>query len=158
VGLVRRGEGKDVSDEIKNAFVFGGPEGRPIRVCLCGSTRFMEAYARAMRDETLAGKIVLTVGMLGHQEKLGDGRLKAMLDSLHMHKVHLCDEVLVLDCFVPFCLVCNDFVRSVQDSPTCDYSHGRVVRPYIGLSTKREIAYTESLGKRVRYLSKEVKT
>ena len=32
---------------------------KPIIVCLCGSTRFREAFQRVNRQETLAGKIVL---------------------------------------------------------------------------------------------------
>lgn len=35
---------------------------RPTIVCLCGSTRFGEAYQKANLEETLAGKIVLTIG------------------------------------------------------------------------------------------------
>ncbi len=34
----------------------------PTIVCLCGSTRFSEAFREANLRETLAGKIVLTVG------------------------------------------------------------------------------------------------
>ena len=35
---------------------------KPIIVCLCGSTRFYKAYAKIQLEETLAGRIVLTVG------------------------------------------------------------------------------------------------
>ena len=31
-------------------------------VCLCGSTRFSEAFRKANFDETLKGNIVLTIG------------------------------------------------------------------------------------------------
>lgn len=97
---------------------------RPRIVCLCGSTRFGEAYRRAMRDETLAGKIVLSVGLLGHQEGLDmDGPIKAMLDELHLRKIDLADEVLVLN-----------------------------VGGYVGDSTRREVAYATAHGKPVRYL------
>lgn len=41
---------------------------RPVVVCLCGSTRFREAFEQAARRETLAGNIVLSVGLFGHQE------------------------------------------------------------------------------------------
>ena len=41
---------------------------KPKIVVLCGSTRFEKAYKDAMREETLAGKIVLSVGLLGHVE------------------------------------------------------------------------------------------
>lgn len=35
---------------------------KPTVVCLCGSTRFSEAFRKANLEETLAGKIVLSVG------------------------------------------------------------------------------------------------
>jgi hypothetical protein len=71
---------------------------RPKIVCLCGSTRFKEAFERANREETLSGKIVLSVGMFGHSEGLDmSGPVKAMLDRLHLCKIDLADEVLVLN-------------------------------------------------------------
>ena len=39
------------------------PPGRPEVVVLCGSTRFEDAFTEAMRDQTLAGRIVLSVGL-----------------------------------------------------------------------------------------------
>src|SRR5689334_1569335 len=39
---------------------------RPTLVCLCGSTRFYDAYQEANYRETMAGKIVLTVGFYPH--------------------------------------------------------------------------------------------
>lgn len=99
---------------------------RPLRVCLCGSTRFREAFEQAMRTETLAGKIVLsTGGIYGHQEAMDmGGPVKAMLDELHLRKIDLADEVLVLN-----------------------------VGGYVGESTRREIAYARSLGtKSIRWL------
>jgi hypothetical protein len=93
-------------------------------VCLCGSTRFSSAYEKAMRDETLAGKIVLTVGFLGHKEGIDmDGPLKVMLDQLHLEKIKLSDEILVLN-----------------------------VDGYVGPSTAREIEFARSIGKLVRFL------
>jgi hypothetical protein len=38
----------------------------PRRVCLCGSTRFYEAFQRANYEETMAGRIVLSVGFYPH--------------------------------------------------------------------------------------------
>lgn len=96
----------------------------PPRVCLCGSTRFRAEYEAAERVETLAGKIVLTVGLFGHLEGLDmAGPTKQMLDELHLRKIDLADEILVID-----------------------------PGGYVGESTRREIAYAESLGKPVRYL------
>ena len=35
---------------------------KPTIVCLCGSTRFYETFAWANLEETLKGRIVLTIG------------------------------------------------------------------------------------------------
>ena len=96
----------------------------PIIVCLCGSTRFKDAYIKAMRDETLAGKIVLTVGLFGHEEGLDmSGEIKKMLDELHLRKIDLASEVLFLN-----------------------------VGGYIGESTRRELNYAKIAGKKIRFL------
>ena len=96
----------------------------PTIVCLCGSTRFADAYREAMRLETLAGKIVLSVGLLGHQENLDmEGDTKKMLDELHLRKIDLADEVLFLN-----------------------------VGGYIGKSTRRELEYARACAKVIRFL------
>ena len=101
---------------------------RPTIVCLCGSTRFMEAFQKAKLEETLAGKIVLTIGC----DTKSDGELfkgpggediKKKLDALHKEKIALADEILVLN-----------------------------VGGYIGESTKSEIECARWLGKKVHYL------
>jgi nucleoside 2-deoxyribosyltransferase len=97
---------------------------RPRVVVLCGSTRFADEFIRAQREETLAGRIVLSVGLFGHQEALDmGGPVKQMLDQLHLRKIDLADEVYVLN-------------RA----------------GYVGPSTAREIAYACARGKPVRYL------
>ena len=97
---------------------------KPTIVCLCGSTRFMDAFIKAQRDETLAGKIVLSVGLFGHNEGLDmNGPTKQMLDQLHLRKIDLANEVLVLN-----------------------------VDGYVGTSTRREIEYATNTGKHIRYL------
>jgi hypothetical protein len=104
---------------------------RPPIVCLCGSTRFSEAFREANLRETLAGKIVLSIGADMHSDdalfaSMSDQErdwTKSKLDLLHLSKIDLADEILVLN-----------------------------VNSYIGESTKREIAYAEKLGKVVRYL------
>ncbi len=99
---------------------------RPTIVCLCGSTRFMEAFRQANFQETLAGKIVLSIGC----DTKSDLALaltaqdKERLDRLHLQKIDLADEVLILN----------------QDG-------------YIGESTQRELTYAKESGKRVRFLS-----
>ena len=108
----------------------------PTIVCLCGSTRFYQQFQRANYEETMAGKIVLSVGFYRHYaesvernrtefhgENIGcTPEQKIALDDLHMRKIDLADEVLILN-----------------------------VGGYIGESTARELAYARSLGKRVRF-------
>jgi hypothetical protein len=104
-------------------------------VCLCGSTRFGEAFREANLRETLAGRIVLTIGcdMRSDAEIFADAtaeelaQVKARLDELHKRKIDMADEILV-----------------VSDSSG-----------YYGESTKSEIEYAEQHGKRIRYLSAE---
>lgn len=108
-----------------------GTQQRPTIVTLCGSTRFSEAYQQANLQETLAGKIVLTIGCnmrSDHeffegksQEELID--IKERLDQLHLRKIDLADEVLILS-----------------------------EKGYIGSSTRKEIDYALSLGKPIRWL------
>jgi hypothetical protein len=106
--------------------------GRPRIVCLCGSTRFMDAFDAANRDETLAGRIVLSVGVdlkirdrnfLAGKSESELAAIKERLDSLHRHKIDLADEVFVLN-----------------------------VGGHIGESTRSEIEYAAKSGKPVRYL------
>jgi hypothetical protein len=97
---------------------------RPTVVCLCGSTRFKDAFEKASREETLNGNIVLSVGLFGHLEGLDmNGDTKKMLDELHKRKIDLADEVLFLN-----------------------------VDGYIGESTKRELEYSKKNKKIVRFL------
>lgn len=108
---------------------------RPRIVCLCASTRFtveMACLAWALeRDE---GYIVLGWHLLpdNHPDVQGpftDGHAaenagrKEHFDELHLRKIDLADEVLVLN-----------------------------IGGYVGDSARREIAYAEAHGKPVRYL------
>jgi len=98
---------------------------KPVIVCLCGSTRFKEQYERVMRDQTLAGRIVLSVGLFTHANNLNiTNDVKAFLDNLHLRKIDLADEIFVID----------------PDG-------------YIGDSTRKEIEYAKGLGKPVNYYS-----
>lgn len=104
---------------------------RPDIVCLCGSTRFYDAFQQANYDLTMQGHIVLSVGFYphakaehGHGEGVGhDSAEKVALDELHKRKIDLADEVFVLN-----------------------------VDGYIGESTRGEIEYAEKIGRPVRYL------
>jgi hypothetical protein len=103
---------------------------KPRVVCLCGSTRFYEHFQKANYDETMAGRIVLSVGFYPHAEKVAHGsdvgctpEQKVALDELHKRKIDLADEVFVLN-----------------------------VGGYIGDSTRSEIEYAVKIRKSVRYL------
>jgi hypothetical protein len=102
---------------------------RPTVVCLCGSTRFIEEFRAANLRETLAGRIVLSIGCdtKSDSDLLALGELteekKVALDELHKRKIDLADEILVLN-----------------------------VGGYVGSSTRSEIEYAEKAGKRVRWL------
>jgi hypothetical protein len=104
---------------------------KPTVVCLCGSTRFSQAFRDANLNETLNGNIVLTIGcdMRSDEDVFGGmsadelAETKARLDWLHLRKIDLADEVLILN-----------------------------VGGYIGHSTTNELNYAKAQGKRVRYL------
>lgn len=67
---------------------------RPEIVCLCGSTRFVDAMRAANRDLTFAGVVVLAPGEA--DEPVTDEQ-KARLDALHRRKIDLADRVLVVN-------------------------------------------------------------
>lgn len=99
---------------------------RPTVVCLCGSTRFKWCFINANFQETRVGKIVLSVGWFSHDDNevyRPTPNEKMALDELHLRKVDLADEVLILN-----------------------------VDGYIGESTKRELEYAKAKGKIIRYL------
>ena len=65
-------------------------------ITLCGSTGFKDAFLTAQKHLTLAGNIVISVGLFGHS---GDGEAmdtatKAMLDDMHKRKIDMADEIL----------------------------------------------------------------
>ena len=100
-------------------------------VTLCGSTRFKEQFMEAQKRLTLAGCIVISVGLFGHagDQEVWDGmdegtlsKTKEMLDDMHKRKIDMADEIYVIN-----------------------------VGGYIGDSTRSEIQYAEEHGKPVRY-------
>ena len=73
---------------------------RPPIVCLCGSTKHaLMDFQRVNYTETLAGKVVLSIGCdTKSDEGLGiSAEEKEKLDHLHLQKIDLADEVLVLN-------------------------------------------------------------
>lgn len=124
---IARDEQCEICEAIR-ALIEHGPEvDRPTIVCLCGSTRFMDAFFDAGWAETLAGKIVLSIGVCKHAEDhsgeaLGPETVR-LLDELHLRKIDLADEVFILN-----------------------------VGGYIGESTRNELNYAKERGKKIRFL------
>ncbi len=106
------------------------PSSRPRVVTLCGSTRFSEAFQAASLSETLAGRIVLSIGCdLRSDDCLGlNDETRAKLVDLHKRKIDISDEILVLN-----------------------------VGGYVGESTRAEINHAIALGKEVRWLEPPAK-
>lgn len=101
---------------------------KPRVICLCGSTRFVDTFNEWRKKLTLEGNIILAIEIVTTQAKKDDpqfvnSEMKQMLDQLHLRKIDLADEILVLN-----------------------------VGGYIGKSTANEIAYARQTGKPVRYL------
>lgn len=101
-------------------------------ITLCGSTKFEAEFAEVNQRLTMEGSVVFSLGMFSLPDLPGDdwtadsSNLKGRLGSVHFQKIRMADEVYVVD-----------------------------PGGYLGESTRREIAYAESLGKPVRYLSRE---
>lgn len=101
---------------------------KPKVVCLCGSTRFHDAFIKANFEESLKGNIVLSVafmpGVQEHSPGVGITKdQKILLDNVYKHKIAIADEVLVLN-----------------------------VGGYIGQSTLSEMQYAAQLHKPIRFL------
>ena len=101
-------------------------------ITLCGSTRFKDEFMEANKRLTLAGNIVISVGLFGHAgdqevwENMDEGtltRTKEMLDDMHKRKIDMADEIYVIN-----------------------------VGGYIGSSTRSETDYAIANGKKIRYL------
>ena len=104
--------------------------GVPRIVCLCGSTsKALDAFREVNLQETLANKIVLSIGCDTHsdevlwQDEAEKERVKARLDRLHFYKVLIAHEVVMLN-----------------------------VGGYLGYSARRELAYAKQLRKCLRWL------
>jgi hypothetical protein len=97
-------------------------------ITLCGSTRFKDEFMAAQKRLTLAGNIVISVGVFGHS---GDADVlseetKEMLDDMHKRKIDMADEIYAIN-----------------------------VGGYIGSSTRSEIDYAKEHRKNVHYLEEE---
>lgn len=92
---------------------------------LCGSTRFKEQFLETQKRLTLAGNIVISVGLFGHSgdDEVWTEGTKEMLDDMHKRKIDMADSIYVIN-----------------------------VGGYIGESTRSEIEYAKKNGKDVQYL------
>ena len=85
---------------------------------------FKDQFMAMQQRETLLGKIVMTVGFFHHKEQVPiTAKDKEMLDNLHLRKIDLSDEILVIN-----------------------------PNGYIGESTTREIAYAVAHHKGIEWL------
>ena len=94
-------------------------------ITLCGSTRFKDEFLEVQKRLTLAGSIVISVGLFGHSgdDEVWSEGVKEMLDDMHKRKIDMADEIFVIN------------------------KNG-----YIGTSTRSEIEYAKKSGKQVEYL------
>ena len=99
--------------------------GRYKVITLCGSTRFKDAFLEAQKRLTLAGNIVISVGLFGHagDDEVWTEGVKEMLDDMHKRKIDMADAIYVIN----------------EDG-------------YIGSSTRSEIEYARNNGKQVLFL------
>ncbi len=97
-------------------------------ITLCGSTRFKDEFIATQKRLSLEGCIVISVGLFGHSgdEEVSRPGVKEMLDDMHLRKIDMADEVMVIN-----------------------------PGGYIGQSTRREIEYAKSVGTPVNYLCAE---
>jgi hypothetical protein len=94
-------------------------------ITLCGSTRFKDEFIEAQKRLSLAGNIVISVGLFGHSgdNEVWDDGVKEMLDDMHKRKIDMADGIYVIN-----------------------------VGGYIGNSTRSEIEYAKAHGKTIEYL------
>jgi len=104
---------------------------KPEIICYCGSLRVAkEAFEKAEHESVLKGIIALLPCCMHvdiERAYGADSEYKIKADQLHKRKIDICDSVMVLN-----------------------------VGGYIGESTKSEIIYAESIGKKVSYLEYDV--
>lgn len=108
--------------------VFRRPAINPVEgpevVVLIGSTRFQDHYREVTRRLTLEGKIVVSVGLFGHEEGLDmEGPYKHFLDALHFCKINQGHSVYLIN-----------------------------PEGYVGQSTARELVYAALTRKKIYHM------
>lgn len=89
-------------------------------VCLCGSTKFKKEFERIILEETLKGRIVLSVGWFSHTDGYLPEEQVKKLKEMHLRKIEIADLIKVV-----------------------------TVDNYIGDGLKDELEYAKKLGKRI---------
>ena len=93
-------------------------------ITLCGSIKFKNKFIKAQEKLTLEGNIVLTPNFFNNIKKEEiDEETKKMLDEMHRQKIDMSDEIYIIN-----------------------------FGGYIGESTKAEIEYAKTKGKKISYL------
>lgn len=96
-------------------------------VTLCGSSKFKDDFIRIAEELSLAGDIVLSLGLFGYADNkyhtVITPEVKKMLDQNHRYKILLSDAIYVIN-----------------------------KGGYIGSSTKKEIEFAKEHGKEIIYM------
>lgn len=93
-------------------------------ITLCGSIKFKDKFIKIQEKLTLEGNIVLTPNFFNNIKKEEiDEKTKKMLDKMHRQKIDMSDEIYIIN-----------------------------FGGYIGESTKAEIEYAKTKGKKISYL------
>lgn len=92
-------------------------------ITLCGSIKFKTEFMKVREELTLKGNIVFTPNFFSDMSYGINLETKKMLDKMHIQKIDLSDEIYVIN-----------------------------VKGYIGESTKSEIEYAKTKGKKISYL------
>lgn len=101
--------------------------GRYKVITLCGSSRFKEEFERINKELTLAGNIVISLGVWGHAGDTFTEEQKVMLDDIHKRKIDMADAIYVIN----------------KDG-------------YVGSSTRCEIGYAIKHGKQVIFMEDDL--
>lgn len=91
-------------------------------ITLCGSTRFKEHFQKVEENLTLKGIIVISLGFFANEDYKITYEQELLFDEMQKRKIEMADEVMVID-----------------------------VDGYIGPSTRKEIEFAKSRGKKIKY-------
>lgn len=92
-------------------------------ITLCGSIKFKAEFMKVKEELTLKGNIVFTPNFFSNMKNVITVETKTMLDEMHRQRIDMSDEIFVIN-----------------------------FGGYIGESTKSEIEYAKSKGKKISYL------